>query len=160
MALCLIIPVTFPLIQNLGIEIQRAKNKHQARGVVYFFIALGNIFLSIPLIKTMGPVGAALGTAISLIIGNIVFMNWYYYKRIGLEIPSFWKSIFSFVKAFVLPVLVGLLMMRYVNIRSWSQLIFWALIYALVFLVSMCFFGMNNSEKTLFINLRKKIAHK
>ena len=47
-ALMLIIPVTVPLIQNLGIEIQRAKNKHQARGVVYFCIAVGNILLSIP----------------------------------------------------------------------------------------------------------------
>ena len=41
-ALWLIIPVTVPLIQNLGIEIQRAKNKHQARAVVYFFIAIGD----------------------------------------------------------------------------------------------------------------------
>ena len=32
-ALLLIIPITVPLIQNVGIEIQRAKNKHQFRSV-------------------------------------------------------------------------------------------------------------------------------
>ena len=34
-ALLLIGPVTVPLIQNLGVEIQRAKNMHKARAVVY-----------------------------------------------------------------------------------------------------------------------------
>jgi O-antigen/teichoic acid export membrane protein len=67
--LLLIIPVTIPLIQNLGIEIQKAKNMHQFRSWVYFFIALGNLVLSIPLSKLYGGIGAATGTAISLIIG-------------------------------------------------------------------------------------------
>lgn len=59
-ALLLIIPVTVPLIQNLGVEIQRAKNMHKARAVVYLVIAIVNVFISIPLIKFMGPAGAAL----------------------------------------------------------------------------------------------------
>ena len=46
--LLLIIPVTIPLIQNIGIEIQRAKNKHKARSIVYFVIAVANILISIP----------------------------------------------------------------------------------------------------------------
>ena len=71
--------VTVPLIQNLGIEIQRAKNMHKARSAVYLFIAIANVFVSIPLIKLMGPAGAALGTAISLFAGNIIFMNWHYH---------------------------------------------------------------------------------
>ena len=42
-ALLLIIPVTVPLVQNLGIEIQRAKNMHKARSIVYLFIAIANV---------------------------------------------------------------------------------------------------------------------
>lgn len=38
--LLLIIPVTVPLIQNLGIEIQRAKNMHKARAIIYLAIAI------------------------------------------------------------------------------------------------------------------------
>ncbi len=41
MALLLIIPVTIPLIQNLGIEIQRAKNQHKFRSWVYLLLLLG-----------------------------------------------------------------------------------------------------------------------
>ena len=55
-ALLLIIPVTVPLIQNLGIEIQRAKNKHKFRSIVYFLIAIGNVLISIPLVKLYGEI--------------------------------------------------------------------------------------------------------
>ena len=56
-ALMLLIPVTVPLIQNLGIEIQRAKNMHQFRSKVYFFMALGNVLVSIPLGMRYGGLG-------------------------------------------------------------------------------------------------------
>ena len=41
--------MTVPLIQNIGIEIQRAKNMHQFRSKVYFCMAIGNALVSIPL---------------------------------------------------------------------------------------------------------------
>lgn len=115
-ALLLIIPVTVPLIQNLGIEIQRAKNMHKARAVVYLAIAIANVFISIPLIKFFGPEGAALGTAISLFAGNIIFMNWYYHARIGMNMFYFWKEIAKFIPALIAPCVVGIAIMKFVNI--------------------------------------------
>lgn len=159
-ALFLIIPVTVPLIQNLGIEIQRAKNKHQARGIVYFFIAIGNIFLSIPLIRLMGATGAAVGTAISLFLGNILFMNWYYYKHIGLEIPMFWKSIVSIIPALIIPTFAGILIMKFVNIQNLIQLVLCAIGYSIVFCGSMWFLGMNESEKKLITDMYKWVRKK
>lgn len=78
-ALLLIIPVTVPLVQNLGIEIQRAKNMHKARSIVYLFIAIANVFVSIPLIKIMGPAGAALGT------GNFSYCWKHYFHELVLS---------------------------------------------------------------------------
>lgn len=159
-ALLLIIPVTIPLIQNLGIEIQRAKNMHKARSVIYMMIAIANVFISIPLIKIMGPAGAALGTAISLIVGNIFFMNWYYQKRIGLDMIYFWKQIFSFIPALIAPGIVGVLLMKYANITGLVKLGLYAVVYAIVYALSMYFLGMNNDEKTLVMGPIKKIIHK
>ena len=155
-ALWLIIPVTVPLIQNLGIEIQRAKNKHRARGVVYFFIAIGNIFLSIPLIRAYGTIGAAVGTAISLIAGNILFMNWYYDRKIGLDIKGFWKSIIKFLPAFIAPVILGICIMNFVPINRLITLVLWIVVYAVVFCVSMWFLGMNVSEKNMILSIVRK----
>ncbi len=159
-ALLLIIPVTVPLIQNLGIEIQRAKNKHRTRAVVYLGIAIANIFLSTILIRYYSSIGAAIGTSIALVAGNILFMNWYYYRHIGLDIPSFWESIISIAPAFIIPITVGILIKRYAPINNLIHLILWVVVYTIVFCISMWLFGMNQSEKNIVINIRNKVINK
>lgn len=159
-ALLLIIPVTVPLIQNLGIEIQRAKNMHKARAVVYLAIAIANVFISISLIKFFGPEGAALGTAISLFAGNIIFMNWYYHARIGMNMFYFWKEIAKFIPALIAPCVVGIAIMKFVNITGLVKLGVFAVVYAAVYGLSMYFFGMNEEEKQLVMGPIRKILRK
>lgn len=159
-ALLLIIPVTVPLIQNLGIEIQRAKNMHKARAVVYLAIAIANVFISIPLIKFFGPSGAALGTAISLIAGNIIFMNWYYHARIGMNMFYFWKEIAKFIPALIAPCVVGTVIMKFANITGLVKLGVFAVVYIAVYGFSMYFLGMNEEEKQLVMGPIRKILRK
>lgn len=159
-ALCLIVPGTVSLTQNLGIEIQRAKNMHKTRSVVYFCIAIGNIFVSIPIIKIFGAAGAAIGTTISLVLGNILFMNWYYHKRIGLNIISFWKSIATFIPALIAPCIAGTLLMIFVDFKNIFILAGCIVIYAAVYAVSIWFLGMNKEEKQLVLGPLKKISKK
>ena len=149
-ALLLIMPVTVPLIQNLGIEIQRAKNMHKARSVVYLCVAVGNIFLSIPLICRFGPAGAACGTAVSLVLGNVLFMNWYYHRKIGLDMRYFWGQIARFLPALIAPVLAGILIMNLANITSFLALMVWIVVYVLVYCASMWLLGMNSRERQMF----------
>lgn len=158
--LWLILPVTVPLIQNLGIEIQRAKNKHKARSVVYLCVAIANIFISIPLIYVYGPTGAAIGTAISLIAGNVIFMNWYYDKHIGLDIWYFWKNIARFVPSLIIPCIVGALIMKFVTINSLLTLGAWIILYATVYCLSMYFLGMNQEEKQMAMGPIRKLIKK
>ena len=155
--LLLIIPVTIPLIQNIGIEIQRAKNMHKFRSWVYFFIALGNLGLTIPLAKAYGGVGAAIGTGIALLIGNGLIMNWYYHARVGLDIKFFWKEILSFIPALMPTILAGILMVRYLSLDSILQFIGLGIIYIIIFCVSMWFIGMNQYEKDLIGKPIKRI---
>ena len=159
-ALLLIVPVTVPLIQNLGIEIQRAKNMHKARAVVYLAIAIANVFISIPLIKIMGPAGAALGTAISLVAGNIIFMNWYYHVRISMNMFYFWKEIAKFIPALIAPCIVGLLIMKFANITGLVRLGVFAIIYTGIYGLSMYFLGMNAEEKQLVMGPIKKVLRR
>ena len=159
-ALLLIVPVTVPLIQNLGIEIQRAKNMHKARAVVYLVIAISNVFISIPLIKLIGPVGAALGTAISLIAGNIIFMNWYYHARIGMNMFYFWKEIAKFIQALIAPCMLGIIIMNFANISGLIKLGVFAIFYTIVYGLSMYFLGMNEEEKRLVMGPIRKILRK
>lgn len=155
--LWLILPVTVPLIQNLGIEIQRAKNKHKTRSIVYFCIAIANVIISIPLIRIFGTTGAAMGTSISLICGNILFMNWYYHTHIGLDMVYFWKSIVQFVPSLVAPCIVGVLIMMLIPIHSLLSLGLWTILYTTVYCISVYSLGMNNEEKQMVMGPVRKI---
>ena len=159
-SLLLIVPATIPYIQNLGIEIQRAKNKHKARSIVYFLIAIGNVFLSIPLIKLWGPVGAAFGTAIALFVGNCVFMNWYYAKRIGLNIGFFWRNIGSCSLGLVLPIGAGILNMYLLTYNTVIELILGILLYSIIYCFSMYMLGMNQYEKDIIKEIITKILNR
>ena len=148
-SLFLITPVTVPLIQNLGIEIQRAKNMHKSRSLVYLAISIANIIISIPLIRLFGEVGAAMGTAFALIAGNIIFMNWYYQKKIHLDMFFFWKSILKAAPSVCIPCIIGAIGIRFCSIRTPIQLALFILIYTLIYVVSIWLFGFNNYEKNI-----------
>lgn len=158
--LLLVVPVTIPLIQNLGIEIQRAKNMHKARSVVYFLLAMLNVLLSIPLVKWYGSIGAAVGTAVSMILGNVFFMNWYYHNRIGLDMVAFWKSIFSIIPALVVPLIFGIGIHLFVQPRGFVQIASIGIVYCIIFCISVVKFGMNEYERRVVMNMVSKLKRK
>ncbi len=158
--LFLMVPLTIPLIQNLGIEILRAKNKHKVRSAVYLFIAFVNIFLSIKFISTYGVVGAAVGTAISLILGNCIFMNIYYHKRLGINIIYFWKEIIRFVPAMLIAVVAGIIIKSVFECETLLTLITGILLYCMIYALVQWFVGMNEYEKETFGKPIKKIGAK
>lgn len=156
-AMWLIIPVTIPLIQNIGLEVQRAKNKHYARSIVYLFISIANIIVSIPLIKLYGGVGAAIGTALSLILGNGLFMNWYYHTKIGIDIKYFWSKIASFVPSLMLSIVFGVLLTKFLPVTTFLGMILEILVYSIVYCMNMWFLGMNDYEKGLIKPIISKL---
>ena len=80
---------------------------HKFRSIVYFLIAIFNVIISIPLAKSYGEVGAALGTMITMTIGNIILMNWYYQAKIKLNIIYFWKNIFELIPAVGISIVIA-----------------------------------------------------
>ena len=159
-ALLLIVPGLISLIQNLGVEIQRAVNKHRFMAIVYSVMAVGNVIISIPLAMWMGPVGSALGTAISLVLVNGLAMNIYYRKKIGLDIPSFWKSILSLMKGVIPPTILGAVIMKMVTFDHLIVYFGWILLYTVVYCASMWLLGMNADEKSLVKRILSKLKRK
>lgn len=158
--LWLMLPVTIPLIQNLGLEIQRAKNMHKFRSIVFILIAVGNVCLSIPLCRIYGPIGCAIGTAMSLLIGNGLIMNWYYQAKVGLDIRHFWGEIIKFIPALIMPAIAGYFMMRYAMIHSYATFALLGIVFVVIYAISMWFAGLNAYEKALFSGPVKKILRR
>lgn len=155
--LFLILPVTVPLIQNTGLAIQKAKNLHRFRSLLYLGIAICNVFLTLYSANIYGAIGAAIGTAISLIIGNVFCMNWYYHKKIGLDIIFFWKNIISMMTGLVIPFIYGLVINMFVDLDNLYFFLSSGLIYVLIYLFSMWSVGMNEYEKNLIGRPLKKL---
>ena len=153
-------PVTIPLIQNIGIEIQRAKNMHQFRSKVYFFMALGNVAISVPLGMVLGGVGCALGTAISMIIGNGLVMNWYYHKRIGIDMKYFWKNILSILPSMIIPAVLGLIAVNLHAFSGYGGVLIFAAPYTAVYCLFLYRFGMNGSERGMVAGMVRKIVRR
>lgn len=147
--LILCTPVTIPLIQNVGIEIQRAKNKHRFRSVMYLAMAFFNLGISIPLCKYFGIIGSAVGTAIGIFLANVLIMNIYYHKKIGLDMFRFWKSILSILPSEIIPILFGVFILKVIKVNTLPEFLVFGVLYVLVFAVSVWFLGMNDSEKNL-----------
>jgi hypothetical protein len=76
-------------------------------------------------------------------------MNWYYYKKIGLDIPRFWRNIASLMPSMVIPTAVAVLIAVFVHTVSYLTVF----VFGCIFLVIYCFFlwhfGMNRYEKNL-----------
>lgn len=152
--------VTIPLIQNIGIEIQKAKNKHQFRSLVYLFIAVLNIAVSIPLIKLYAGIGAAIGTAGALVVGNCIIMNIYYHKKIGLDMIYFWKQIGLILPSLLVPIILGIFINLKIDLDNILNFFISGLLYVVVYSVSLFFISMNDSEKQLIINPIESILKK
>lgn len=159
-AIILIVPLCIPLIQNLGISIMQAKNMHKFRSILLLFIAIANIAISIPLAKAYQGIGSAIGTSLSLIIGNIIIINIYYYKKVGINVIKFWKEIFKMTIPFVIPVTLILIIMNFTTLHGYKYLIIFGGIYTILYLITVYCLVMNNYEKNIINKLLKKINKK
>ncbi|MFD0697837.1 oligosaccharide flippase family protein [Paenibacillus sp. GCM10027628] len=146
--LIIIIPLTVPLIQTVGISVLQAKNMHAFRSVTYLCVAIANLGLSVVLVPQMVGLGAALSTALSLIIGNIIIINVYYHKKVGINVIAFFRSILTLLPVAGIAWLissVGLLMTE----NSWISLLLKGSIYIITYILAMWFIGFNDDEKQL-----------
>ena len=155
--LLLVIPASIALIQNVGIEIQRAENKHQFRSITYIIMALMNLILSIFLCQKWGAIGSAIGTAISLIVANGIIMNIYYQKKCNIDVLAFWKNILRMSLGLIFPILCGIAIIYFIDLYSIWTLILFIIVYAMIYCISMWFLGMNKYEKDLILKPITKI---
>lgn len=146
-----------PYCQNIGVEIQNAENKHIFRSVAYLVIALCNIAVSIPLIRSMGISGAALGSALALIVGNVIIMNIYYKKGIGLDMNSFWRSLLRPIASAVIAFVPCFTLAHFWRVDRMGRFITVGAMYVVLFAASAWFIGADNYERHLAFGVFQKI---
>ena len=156
MALIVMIPLLIPLIENTGIIILQAKNKHAFRSKVYLFIAILNIILSIPLANLYGAIGCAIATSFALFLGNVVVINIYYHKNIGIDIVNFTKEILAMFPPVFISLVSGGIGNYFIETTDIATLGIKMGFHIIVFVLLMWYLGFNEYEKDLFRNTFKE----
>ena len=160
-SLLFFIPLTVPLIQNLGITILQARNEMKFRSVLYIIIALVSLAMQIVLTRFFGGIGCAMGVSGALVVGQILIMNVYYRRRQDLDIKTFWKEI---SKMSIIPIVLifsSMMVIRhFFALDSWGKLILGIAAFSLVYIPLFFRFSMTDEERNLFISMFHKIFDK
>lgn len=149
-------PLFIPLVQNTGIEIQRAKNRHKARSVCYLCTAALNVVLTLLLAPTLSYWAPALGYVAHVVLGCGLFMNWYYQARIGLDMGLFWRLVLPVVGVGVLATAVCATGTLVLPVAGWLAFFGWGIAYTFVYALSIWVFVLTGEEKqTIKAKLRR-----
>lgn len=158
-AVIVMIPNCIPLVQSVAHSIIQAKNMHQFRSKVYLIIALINIIGTLILVRRLGVIGAAIPTGAAYLIGQGLIMNWYYWKKVGLNIPQFWRSVLPIFAIALGACFVTLLLSTLISFYSWGMLFIGIVIYSFIYLICLWIFVLTQKEKELLTSSIKNFTH-
>jgi O-antigen/teichoic acid export membrane protein len=157
-AIIILIPSIISLTQGMGGIILQAKNMQRFKSVVYFLIAIGNVFLTILFVQWWGAIGSAVATAAAFTVGNIIVMNIYYWKKLKIEIFKFWKNIIYMSVPLIISLVYGMTINRLMVSDSWNYLFIKIVIFSIFYLLLMWLIGMNKYEKDFVLSPLKSMA--
>lgn len=98
-------------IHGCGADVLKAKNSHGLYTAIIFMTSLLNVLLTIILIPKFGILGASIGTALSMIIGNTIAYYWCLNKKANINLKElFAKTFKGFGYIIVIPIPICLLL--------------------------------------------------
>ena len=151
------VPKVIVLAQSACLSIVIAKNKHRFRSLVYLGIAIANVIGTWLVLEDWGVVGAAFMSGLSFFVGHGLFMNWFYWKKMGMNIGRFWKKM---CQVCVIPLLLCFFCLaarEYVNLYN-----IWVLLVCMLGFIAILFglqwrFAFNDYEKALIKTPLKRL---
>lgn len=147
LALLIMIPQTIPLIQNLGISVLQALNRQRFRSFLNLSVSVISVFVGYMLTKKYGIIGCAISTSSALLIGHGLILNWYYYKRIHLDLVSFWKQIARLTIPACIAACIVCFLIYTMQSTSIAVILTQGVIYTILYFVLMWYMGCNGFEK-------------
>ena len=153
LTLMFFVPLTVPLIQNLGILILQARNQMKFRSMLYIVIALCSLGLSIYLAQIYGGYGCAFATGMALLIGQGLIMNIYYQKKQRINIKVFWWEILKMSIVPAVFIVVGLYALNHFEPSNMTVLDFakYLILYTVLYIPLFLIFSINKEEKDLLL---------
>lgn len=149
--LVLILPAAIPNMQAIPVYVVQAMNRHRFKAILYAVCAGLNVLTSIPAGMAFGPLGCAVCTGVTTLLTKGIIINWYYHKKIHLDIVGFWKSILGLILRLAPTCLVGVVLNMMITTQSWLWVFAKIGIYTLCFGIYAVFVCLNKWEKQMTV---------
>lgn len=156
-AIIIMIPNCIPLVQSAAHSIIQAKNMHKFRSEVYLVIAIINVVGTLLLVRQFGIIGAAIPTGVAFFIGHGLIMNWYYWKKVHLDIPRFWKEIIPIFLMSIIMSICTLIISKWIDFYQIGVLMTGILIYTIIYCICLWMIILNDYEKKVLSDPMTKI---
>ena len=158
-AIMFFVATIMDLIQNLGMTILMARNEMKFRSVLYVVVAIISLLVSIPVSKKFGGIGCAAVYSLAIVIQHII-LNVYYQRKQRINIVRFWKEIMHMSTIPLILIVVGSVVVYFIDINRISTLVWATVIFAMIYIPLFYYFGMKDYERNLCNGLVGRVLHK
>lgn len=155
--LTLMAPALLELCVNVCLSVLRAKNILGFRTGVLFAVTVMNAVITFVGVKLFGYYAAAVGTALSFLIGSVIVMNIYYYKKLSFRMIKIYKNIFSGTWLCLLISACAIAVTSRFLPNGWIGFILNIAVFCIVYAVTLLLFGLKKEEKQMLPIIGKYI---
>lgn len=161
-AVAIMIPTMFTLVQSIGNQILWAMNKHRAQAVVQIISAVIHVILSVVLIRMHALEGAVISCFTALMLGDVVCMNVMFRREMKISLIGYFKDLFKgILPALIITGVAGILFnMIGLEQYGWIGFMINCGVMIAVYAVCVLTFGMNKSEKHMIFSMVNKFLKK
>lgn len=155
-ALLVVIPSMIAAVYDAGLYIMWAKNKHKVKSIVSLIISGLNIVITVVLVRLIGIIGAAIGTAFAYTVGYILFNTLYFHRVLNLNMIIFLKKT---LKKIWIPIIATSAFALIISQMGQLSLIYFmikVIMITIIYVLLMLKLGLNEEEKTMISNILEK----
>ena len=153
--LILMAPALLELCVNVCLAVLRAKNMLGFRTAVLLGTTVLNAIITIIGVKHFGYYAAAIGTAVSFLIGSVVIMNIYYWKKLSFNMFKIYQNIFSRIWICLLISGGAIVLSSHFLHQGLMAFVLNIVIFCAVYGITMILFGFRKEEKNKIPVLNK-----
>lgn len=144
------------LTMHIGMDLVFAENKIRHTAMRVLISSLIGLVLSVILAPKYGALGCAAATGVSLVLTQILYVD-FYKRKMELDMSYFFKKChLKIMPLIVLYAIVGYCICRYWTIENWLMLFMGIVVYTIGYFAITWFFIANQYEKDLIKSFIKK----
>lgn len=155
-----LIPYSLEIVGNLRNTILQAHDLYLKKSLIQLGISALNIVLTILLIKVWGIVGAAVGTGIGVLVGQIG-INWLLVRNKCCDLKRYYSEVYAKLSLVIaIMIALGFATKPLLAIRSWVEFFTTAFVFSLIYFVFLWIIALSPIEKNSIICTFKRYMHR